>query len=183
TVPDFEGRLNVNSSYGSFSAKKLSNPESRRESKYGSASIESLKSGSVNVRYGSLTMENAQWLQADVSYASIQIGRLSGSGDLNVRYSGTCRIDEIEKGLKDLNINAAYSSLSLGFAPSVNFDFDVSVNYAGFKFDNNKINITSRTPDENVKGFHPAKNYKGKYGSGSGSTIKIVSNYGSVQFL
>jgi|GEM_PF-5285329 len=38
-------------------------------------------------------------------------------------------------------------------------------------------------PKENAKGFHPAKNYKGKYGNGSGSTIKIVSNYGSVQFL
>jgi len=88
TVADFEGRLNINSSYGSFSAKKLSNPDSRIESKYGSASVESLRSGSINVRYGSLTIENAQSLQADVSYASVKIGRLSGSADLNVRYSG-----------------------------------------------------------------------------------------------
>ena len=183
SVSNFDGVLNLNVSYGSLSAGALRNPANKIEVKYGSASIETLVSGSVDVAYGSLQIDNSETLNANIRYSSAKIGKLQHSGDIHLKYSGGFKIDEISSQLKDLNIDAAYSAVSLGFNPSSNFNFDVTVNYAGFKFDDNKVNITSKTPDDNAKGFNPSKNFKGNYGKGSNSNIIIKSNYGSVKFL
>ena len=45
TVPNFDGVLNINSSYGSFSGKELRNASSRIKVSYGSANILNLKGG------------------------------------------------------------------------------------------------------------------------------------------
>lgn len=181
-IADFRGVLNINSSYGSFSGQTLTNPASRIRVRYGSASIKDLKAGNIDVQYGSLKVDKAERLNADIAYSSAKIGTLSGIGDVHLKYSGGFRIDEVSNKVKDLNINSAYSSVSLGFEPSASFDFDVTVNYGGFKYDNNRVNIVSTTPDENAKGFNPSKNYKGHLGKSSNSKIIIKSNYGSVNF-
>ncbi|WP_423148734.1 hypothetical protein [Rubrolithibacter danxiaensis] len=181
-ISDFNGVINVNSSYGSFSGKRLTNPANRIKVSYGSASIEQLKAGKIDVAYGSLDIENAERLSADIKYSSSKIGRLSGSGDFNIKYAGGFKIDEIDENLKDLNIDGAYSSMSLGFDPKSNFNFDVTVNYASFGYDSDKVNISSKTPDEHARGFNPSKNYKGTFGKGSDTKVVIQSNYGSVKF-
>ncbi|MXV49971.1 hypothetical protein GS399_03230 [Pedobacter sp. HMF7647] len=182
-VPDFEGPLNIVSGYGSFSGKTLSNAANNIKVSYGSANIESLRSGSLSVKYGSLNLGAAEKLNADVSYSSAKIGKLSGDGDITLRYTGGFKVGEIDRNVKNLNVDASYSSVSLGFDTSSSFNFDVTVNYAGFKYDDGKVNIVSKTPDDSAKGFSPSKNYKGTYGKGSDSRVIIRSNYGSVNFL
>lgn len=183
SIPNFDGALNVSVAYGSFAGQTLRNPANKINVRYGSASIGTLISGSVDVAYGSLRIDNSETLNADISYSSAKIGKLQQAGDIHLRYSGGFKIDEISSKLKDLNIDASYSAVSLGFNPSSNFNFDVTVNYAGFNYDDNKVSITSKTPDDNARGFKPSKNFKGNFGKGSGSTVIIKSNYGSVKFL
>lgn len=182
-LPDFDGPVNINSSYGSLVAQKLDNAANRVKVSYGSASIANFSSGNLNVSYGSLKLDNADKLNADISYGSAKIGRLTNSGTLDVTYTGGFKIAEVDRNVKNLVINAAYSNIALGLDEGANFDFDVTVSYSGFSYDDDKVNITSKTPDDNAKGWSPTKNYKGHYNKSSDSRILIKSNYGGVKFL
>ena len=183
TLPDFSGAVNINNSYGSFSAQKLDNPANRVKVSYGSASIEDFSSGNLDISYGSLNLNNADRLNADIRYGSAKIGRLTSSGNIDISYTGGFKIDEVDQSVKNLTINSSYSGVTLGIDEAANFDFDVTVSYAGFNFDDDKINVVSKTPDDTGKGWNPTKNYKGHIGKGSDSRILIKSNYGGVRFL
>jgi hypothetical protein len=182
SVPNFDGVLNINSSYGSFSGKELRNPANRIKVSYGSANIANLKAGSLDISYGSLKLGSAGKLSADVSYSNATIGKLNEDGSLNLRYGGL-KIEQVDDNVKNLNVNAAYTSVALGFVPNANFNFDVTVSYSGFNYNNDKVKLTSTEPSENSRGFNPIKNYKGTYGNGSGARVIIKSNYGGVKFL
>jgi len=181
-LPDFSGPLNINSSYGSFAAGDLDNAANRVKVSYGSANIESFSSGTLDVSYGSLRLVNADKLNADIRYSNAKIGRLTSGGNLDLSYGGV-KIEAMDKNVRNLTINSAYSGVTMGIDEAANFNFDVTVSYAGFNFDDDKVNITSKTPDDNAKGFNPTKNYKGTYGKGSDSRVIIKSNYGGVKFL
>jgi hypothetical protein len=181
-LADFDGPVNINSSYGSLTAGDLGNPANRLKVSYGSANIESFSSGSLDVAYGSLKLANADKLNADIRYSSAKIGKLTTGGNLDLSY-GDCKIENLDKSIKNLMVNASYSGLNIGIDDAASFNFDVTVSYAGFNFNDDKVNITSKTPDENAKGWNPTKNYKGTYGKGSESRVIIKSNYGGVKFL
>jgi hypothetical protein len=183
TLPDFDGPVNINSSYGSLTAQKLDNPANRVKVSYGSADIENFSNGNLDVSYGSLKLTNADKLNADIRYSSAKIDRLTNSGNLDVSYTGGFKINEVDKNVKNLVINSSYSSISLGIDNAASFDFDVTVSYAGFNYDDEKVNITSKTPEDKEKGWNPTKNYKGHFGKGSDSRVIIKSNYGGVKFF
>lgn len=181
-LADFDGPVNLNSSYGSLTAGDLGNPANRVKVSYGSANMESFSAGSMDLAYGSLKLAKADKLNADIRYSSAKIGRLTSGGNLDLSY-GDCKIETLDKSIKNLVVNASYSGLNIGIDDAASFNFDVTVSYAGFNYNDDKVNITSRTPDENAKGWNPTKNYKGTFGKGSDSRVIIKSNYGGVKFL
>lgn len=181
-LPDLEGPLSINSSYGSLTAQTLNNPANRVKVSYGSASIEGYSSGMLDVSYGSLKLASADKLSADIRYSSAKIGKLTSGGNLDLAY-GDCKVESVDKSIRSLIINSSYSGLTMRIDEAANFNFDVTVSYAGFNFNDDRVNIISKTPDENAKGWNPTKNYKGTYGKGSESRVIIKSNYGGVKFL
>ncbi len=183
-IPDFDGPVNINSSYGSFKAQKLDNAANRVKVSYGSADIIGFSNGNLDVSYGNLKLTNADKLNADIRYGSAKIAKLTNSGNIDVSYTGGFKIDEVDKNVKDLHINSSYSNVTLGIDETANFDFDVTVSYAVFNYNNDdKVNITSKTPEDKERGWNPTKNYKGHFGKGSDSRIIIKSDYGGVKFL
>lgn len=182
-LPDLDGKLNINNSYGSLVAKALSNPGNQISVKYGSATIGSLNGSDLDVAYGSLNLNECNKLNADISYSSAKIGRLTTSGNINVKFSGNLNINEVDKNVKNLAVNSSYSSVKLGISNDHNADFDVTVRYGSFNYGGHDINITSKSPADNDRGFNPTKNYKGHLGKGSNDkTITINTSYGSVSF-
>ncbi|HUH32533.1 MAG TPA: hypothetical protein VLZ28_01190, partial [Daejeonella sp.] len=155
-LPDLDGPLSINSSYGSFNAQTLTNPANRVKVSYGSANIEGYSSGILDVSYGSLKLANADKLSADIRYSSAKIGKLTSGGNLDLAY-GDCKVESVDKSIKSLVINSSYSGLTMRIDEAANFNFDVTVSYAGFNFNDDKVNITSRTPDEHAKGWNPTK--------------------------
>ncbi|NEU09007.1 hypothetical protein GZH53_11845 [Flavihumibacter sp. R14] len=182
TLPDFSGPVNINSGYGSFTGGDLNNAANRVKVSYGSAVIEGFSAGTLDVSYGSLKLTNADNLSADIRYSNAKIGRLTNGGNLDLSYGG-CKIDAMDKNVKNLVINSSYSGVTMGIDDAANFNFDVTVSYGGFNFDDSKVNITSKSPDENERGAKTTKNYKGTYGKGSDSRVIIKSSYGGVKFL
>lgn len=182
-LPDLSGKLNINNSYGSLNAKSLSNPACQIRVKYGSATIGTLTGSDLDVAYGSLNLGDCDKLNADVSYGSAKIGRITTSGNINVKFSGALKIGEIDKNVKNLSVNSSYSSVKLGVSDGQNADFDITVHYGSFNYGGHDVNITSKTPADGEHGFSPTKTYKGHLGKGgSDRTITISTSYGSVSF-
>jgi hypothetical protein len=182
-LPDFDGKVVLNNSYGSISAKHLTNPDNEITSRYGSANIEGLTGSDLKVSYGSLMLGTSDKLNADISYSSAKIGKIKTSGNLQVRYSGGLMIGDLDKNLKSLTVNSSYSSLSVGLNENENFDFDVTVSYGSFNYGDHNINVVSKTPEDGARGWNPTKTYKGHLGKGStDKLINITSHYGSVKF-
>ena len=183
-LDDFSGPVNISSSYGSLKSGKLDNPANQVKVSYGSASIDNFINGNLSVAYGSLTLNQAAKLNATIKYGKATIAQLSQGGDFNIAYTGGFKIDEVDKSVKNLNINSSYSGVSLGLEEGANFDFDVTVNYAGFNYSNSRVNLVEQiTSSDKPKSWSPSKNYKGQIGKGSDNRIIIKSNYGGVKFL
>ena len=186
-LDDFSGPVNISSSYGSFSAGKLNHPANQVKVSYGSASIENFINGTLSVAYGSLKMEQAAKLDATIKYGSASIGQLTQGGNFKLSYTGGFKIEEVDSSVKNLTINSSYSGVTLGLKNGADFDFDVTVNYAGFNYDRTRTNLSeqlnSNLNDNKSKSWSPTKNYKGQIGKGSDSMIIIKSNYGGVKFL
>ncbi|MCC8410748.1 hypothetical protein LJ707_17530 [Mucilaginibacter sp. UR6-1] len=181
-LPDLAGKVTINHSYGNFAAKNLTNIGNDINVKYGSATIEGLTGSELNVAYGNLNLSECEKLNANVSYGSAKIGSIKTSGNINVKYSGGLNIATLDKNLKNLVVNSSYSGVKLGVSEPLNIDFDVTVHYGSFNYDNDVVNVVNKNPSDEERGFNPTKNFKGKLGKGSNGTIVIKSNYGSVKF-
>lgn len=183
-IEDFAGPLNINSVYGSFSAGKIDHPENQVKVTYGSASIDNFSNGDLLVTYGSLKLNEADKLNATIKYSSAKVAHLSNGGAFSLAYSSGFKIDTVDENVKNLTINSAYSGITIGFDEAADFDFDVTVSYAGFNYTADRISINDMpTVAGKSKGWNPTKNFKGHLGKGSDSRIVIKSNYGSVKFL
>lgn len=183
-VPDFDGPINISSSYGSLTSGKLDNPANQVKVSYGSATMSDYTNGNLAISYGSLKLLNADKVNATIKYSSAKITNLFHGGNFELSYAGGFRIDEVDKNVKNLNINSSYSGVTLGIDENADFNFDVTVSYAGFNYDNQKMNLVNQLVDPGkAKAWSPTKNYKGSMGKGSDSKIIIKSNYGGVKFL
>ncbi|MEO3403056.1 hypothetical protein AAFN85_04080 [Mucilaginibacter sp. CAU 1740] len=182
-LPDLSGKLNISNSYGSLRAKALTHPASQIRVRYGSATIETLTGSDLDVAYGSLSLGDCDKINADVSYGSAKIGKITTSGNINVKFSGALNIGEVDKNVKSLSVNSSYSSVKLGVSDAQNADFDITVRYGSFNYNGHDVNITSKTPADGERGYNPTKTYKGHLGKGnSDKTITISTSYGSVSF-
>ncbi|MDB5134531.1 MAG: hypothetical protein JWP37_1134 [Mucilaginibacter sp.] len=182
-LPDLEGKVSINVSYGSLSAKALTHPANNIRVSYGSADIESLSSSQLDVDYGSLELGSVDKLTSDISYSSVKIGRIKSSGNINAHYAGGIQIDELDRNFTNLSINSSYSGIKVGLNNAASADFDVTVRYGGFDYSDLPVDITKKTPPDSEKGFHPTQNYKGHIGKGNtDKIISIRSSYGGVKF-
>lgn len=202
SIPEFSAPLVVNSSYGSFKTNSLVGTSKDINVSYGSAYIKDIQNGKLKISYSSLTVEKADELfldndfgsvkidevdkiTGDIGYSSCKFGTLKETADLKLRFSGNCKFTTIPTSVKAINIDAQYSEVSLPVADNNNFDFDVTVQYGGFKYSSDRVVLTvNPDKEENERNnWSPkfTKNYKGRIGKGGGS-IKIKSSFSGVKF-
>jgi hypothetical protein len=182
-LPELSGKLNIKNSFGSLTTKALLNPDNTITVRYGSADIESLVGSDLKVAYGSLDLKSANKLNAEISYSPAKIGTINNTGIINLHYGTGLQIDNLGKNLKSLSVKAQYAPVKLGSLTNDNADFDVTVQYGGFNYDNG-VSVTSKSPDDGSNyRWNYTQNYKGHIGKGSADKlITIKSSYSSVKF-
>ncbi len=181
-LPDLDGKLVINCAYGDLQAKSLSNPGNQIKVSYGNARIGSLKATDLDISYGSLVLGSVDKLNADVKYSSAKIGTISTSGVINVKYGSGIQISSLDENMKNLVVDAKYSSIKLGLDDNADADFDVTVHYGSFNYGNHTVNIL-KSENSEKKGFNPTKNFRGHVGKGNvAKVININSSYSSVKF-
>lgn len=199
-IPDFSGPFALDLSYGSFTGGSLRSTENSLTVRYGSATMESIKKGSLDVsysklniqkggelsvshRYGSLDINEVDVINANIDYSSIRINTINQSGTIDSKYSSGVKLSNVSRSLKSLVINSAYSGVNLGFAENAAFDFSVNVSYGDFGYDRNKASNVSQSGNDEEKGWKPSKSFSGRYGTGAvNGKISISAKYGSVKF-
>jgi len=181
SLPSLSGKISIDNSYGSLIAKALTNPSNSFNFHYYEVNIEEVKGCDLNLSYGSLKLGTVGRLDANVKYAPIDIERINTSGTINAKYGGGVKIGEINKAFKNLDIDTKYSSVNIGLKGDESFNFDVTVKYNSFNYDENKVRILSKFPSDE-RGNHSTRNYKGYVGSNnSNAKIAINCTYQSVK--
>ena len=180
-LPDLDGKLVINCSFGDLQAKSLSNPGNQIKVSYGDARIASLKATDLDISYGSLVLGSVDKLNADVKYSSAKIGKISTSGVISIKYGNGLQIGNLDENMKNLLVNSKYSSIKLGLSDNEDADFDVTVHYGSFNYGNHPVNISKQPVGD--KGWNPTRNFKGHVGKGDLTRmININSSYSSVKF-
>lgn len=127
----------------------------------------------IRQQYNSLSIASVGKLDLDCQYANTSVGALRGDGKFNMQYN-KLNIDQVGTGCKNLNVDAAYVNISVGFDSGYNADIDVRTSYASFKYDGEITAKQNGNDDSN------SKSYTGKIGKGGGATVKVKSDYGGV---
>ncbi|MFC0517134.1 hypothetical protein ACFFGT_23190 [Mucilaginibacter angelicae] len=177
-LPDFEGKLLLNNLYGNLKAKRLINPLNYVKVNFGNADIEGFSGTRLEIIHGSLDLNEGNNLNASVSYGPARIGKVYSSANINVRFGKQLRIENIDKNIKTLNVNAAYSSVEVGRITGLNANFDVSTCYGNLNSSDPKIKLPDNTTTDIA-----TKSYKGHLGKGDANkNIIIKTNFGQVNF-
>lgn len=150
------------------------------DAQYTSVNVASVKGvASVKHQYGSGTTIGSVGgiINANVQYTSIKVSNLRGNLTSRAQY-GKVLIDNIEAG-KDVDVDAQYSTVSLGFASNYAADFDVRTHYGSFKYG---TNITARREGGDDRSYSSSKTYSGQIGRGGNARVKVNLQYNTVTF-
>lgn len=126
-------------------------------------------------KYGTIKIQNIKSLDASGNYLTLKIGELFNTLKLSTKYSNVS-IGSINSKANSVSIAAGYTGLNLGFDPNFAFDFNVTVKYANFKYDN-ELEIDSKEDSNNLK------RYSGFYKKKGANTVSIISDYGNVMLV
>lgn len=193
-IASFQAPLSVLSRYGDFSANELNNGQNTIEVQYGNATIGKMDGGKINVKYSNLQLDRARTLllvnkfgklnigevgtlDADIGYSGASIGSVSGSCNIKLSYSGSFQINQLSRNAENVDIQAAYSSVTL---PAESNQFNVTVTHGNFRLPSNANVSFTQQPDK-TEATRSTKQYSGKVGIGNGTTIRVVSKFGDVR--
>lgn len=161
TVGSIVGNLDLNAQYTSVNIASV-NGAATIKHQYGGGTTIGTVSGAMNV---------------NTQYAPIKISTLKGNFTTRAQY-GKVLIDNIEAG-KDIDVDAQYSSVTLGFASNYAADFDVRTNYGSFKYG---ANVTARREGGDDRSYSSSKSYNGQIGRGGNAKVIVKLQYNTVTF-
>jgi len=143
-------------------------------SDYSTLHFGSAKTITFNSDYGNITIDNADNITGNTDYVSVRLGTISKNLNLKADY-GSLRIKEIIKGFENIDITGKYVSIKIGTSTHNSFDFTIDLSYAGFRYNENHVDLRKDIQKSSKKHF------EGFYGKGtSSSKLTIKSQYGSV---
>lgn len=161
TIGNVVGNLDLNAQYTSVNIASVKGAASIKNQYGGGTTIGSV-SGAMNV---------------NTQYAPIKIGNLKGNLTAKAQY-GKVIIDEIEAG-KDVDVDAQYTTVTLGFASNYNADFDVRTQHASFNYSSN---VTAKREGGDDRSYSSNKNYSGQIGKGGNARVSVSIQYNNVTF-
>lgn len=125
--------------------------------------------------YGNLEVGESGSVQGNGDYINVKLGLVHGDVDITADY-GSVRIDRMAEDGGNVNIRTDYTGIKVGYDSGYHFEFEISTEYAGVSGKEDFEVSISRERNN-------SRYYKGYYGSsGSGRTVSITSEYGSISF-
>ncbi len=197
-IASFTAPLIINSRYGNVSAGRLMGATNDIRVQHGQANIKALEKGRLDIEYSKLLLEKAVELQlenkhgelrlgeinnliGDLSYCTGSIEALKESAQLRLQYMNNFRFPSFSKTLKNVDIRSKCSDIRLPLAEGASMGFDVTVNFAEFRYPEQNVEFDEKNEGDSEKGKpQTRKTYKGRVGKGGGN-VRIVCNYGTLR--
>jgi hypothetical protein len=142
---------------------------------YSKSVVEIAEDISYNCDYGSLTIDKVNNVTGNGDYLSTKIGDVYKNIDVKADY-GSLKIGNMTENAGDISIESDYLKITIGHSSAYNFDFDIDLEHASLR-DSEGLEFTKEKVESGDKYY---AGYHGK--AGSGNTIKISSDFGSVTF-
>lgn len=207
---NLSGKANINCDYGKISIGELSASDNDINLDYcSSSSIVSMKSGSINIDYSKLTIDNSEDIKLNADYSTVKFNK-AGNIDFNMDYGSiTVNDSEYINGNSDyvtlrfgtiskrVIIDTDYGSLTIKNLKDGFEKVDITGQYTGirigvekgisFDFEIDLQYSSFKRDNDKVELFKSIskstkKYYEGKYGKGkTNSFLSVNSQYGSVR--
>ncbi len=161
----------INADYSKFALGETENLILNAD--YTHSKIKNAKNIEYTCDYGKLDIEKATKISGSGDYLTTTFGTIHGNIAIDSDY-GCIKIKQLTPKAKNINIQADYTSINIGYDPDYHFNFEIKLHYAGLKTnDELQFNIKKKE--------NSSKYYKGYFGEkNTSNNIKINSNYGSV---
>ncbi|MBC7893480.1 MAG: hypothetical protein H7Y12_14785 [Sphingobacteriaceae bacterium] len=197
-IASFSAPLIINSRYGNLSAGRLMGTTNDIRVQHGQANIKSMEKGRLDIEYSKLLLEKAEELQLENKHGELRLGEISNligdlsyctgsletlkeSAQLRLQYMNNFRLPSFSKTLKNVDIRSKCSDIRLPLAEGASMDFDVTVNFAEFRYPEQNVQFDEKNEGDSEKGkIQSRKTYKGRVGKGGGN-VRIVCNYGTLR--
>lgn len=127
-----------------------------------------------NADYGAISIDEANIVNGNSDYTGMSFGTIRKNLTIDTDY-GSVSVKRLVKGFENVNISGQYAGIRIDVDADAVFDFELDLQYASFKGDEDKMEFNKKISKSSKK------YYEGKYGKGnSNSRIKIKSQYGGV---
>lgn len=107
-IETVEGTAKIKSEYGSVKALSMLNPDTKVDVGFGSADIDKMTDGNLNISYSSLNLDNGGNIKIDSKYSDLELGNFL-SGNFIVE-GGSAEV----KNIGSLILNSKFSSVEIG---------------------------------------------------------------------
>lgn len=144
-------------------------------SDYTDIDIQEAKEVKYTSKYGSIEIQKIQNLEGLGNYLNIKVGNLNGNLNLNTKYSAIA-ISNVNAKAAVLEIASSYTNTKIQFDENYTFNFDITVRYASFKYEND-FSFT------NKEETNTTKKYSGYYMKKGTNVLKINSDYGNITLI
>jgi len=204
------GPAKIKSEYGSVKVVSLLNTDSKLDLSFGSADIDKMKDGNLDINYSSLSLKDGGNLKIDSKYSDLELGNLQ-SGNITVEggsaeisnvgpLSIMSKFSSIEVGNLSGSLKASteYGSMEVKYIKAGFSSLDVENKFGGVELGIDKnasyeVSVQTSFGDfdypESIAHFSnklttsTGSNYSGRIGNSSGGSSKLVarSSYGSIE--
>ena len=184
-LPDLSGKVIAKISFGNLLAQQLTNTQNDVQIKFtqdGTSTINLFNGGKLRIAYGRLKAGTLNNVDADFSFSVINVDKLKNAANFRVKYGDGVNIGTVDKSVKNIIINASFTSFKLDFKEADNFNFDIVTKLGDFNYNNN-IKVTAKTPSDDEHGWSSTKSYKGYIGkNNSDGKITINASFTDIKF-
>jgi hypothetical protein len=157
-MPDYNGRVEIESEFGSLTAGNL------------------LNAGFISVSFGKAKIKSMANADAVFKFSDVEVDNVTGSSKISIDFCGPSRIT-VASDARQVDITESYSTLNIRPAAGLQAAYAIKASYTSFK---NRTGIKLlRTNDAPEYGPDQDREYEGRSGNGE-CVIKIKSSFGKI---
>jgi virulence-associated protein VapD len=158
TIPDYTGKVDIESEFGALTAGNLAN------------------AGLISVSFGKAKIKSMANVDAAFKFSQAEVDNVTGSSKISVEFCSPCKIT-IASDASKIDISEGYSILNIRPAAGLQASYVINTRYSSFK--NRTDTKLLRTNESPEYGPDRDREYEGKSGNGN-CAIKIKSSFGKI---
>jgi hypothetical protein len=133
-IGDVKSGIDLNVQHGSCTVNSAQGKSNKIKLQFGDLRIENTPGADIDVQHGDFRGGNLGNLTLSQMFGDCVIRQLSGQNKVKVQH-GEFSVDKLESGLKSLDINGQFSTISLGNITGNSYNITLDGSFSNFEWD------------------------------------------------